>query len=619
MPMVADSLRTLTHALLLAAMVIAALTFGREILLPLALATVLAFILGPIVRQLTIWRLPRGLSAAISVGVAVLAIVSLSVAFSSQLLTLTGSLAAYKENLVEKVRVVTGSQTKGGALQKAAETVDALEKELKREVSGPAQQGGGVVVTREKSQSAAVRSQLVTLLGSLTTAGLTLLFTVFLLVQYQDMRDRIVKIAGTDNMSLTVAALNDAGSRLSQLFLAQALLNTGFGIFTGVALTIIGVPNAPLWAIATALLRFVPYIGGILAAIPPIILAAAVDPGWTMMIATTLVFAVGEPLMAHIVEPLVLGKRSGLSPLALIVAASFWTLVWGPIGLVLAAPLTMTIVVLGQYLPRFEFVTVLLGDAPPLSPSEEFYHRLLSSDAAAAYDQLMGDAENGSLSTTCDRIAIPALRQAARDLKAARLDEEQMEELRTTVIDLSDLVADEIASNRLQAGKGAPVRDADDKASPIVLLPARGAVDEIAARFIADLLSARLDAQVKAIERASGLMGVQTVRQMSGDKAPRCAVIISLGDPDLSFVGHIARRLQRELPDTSVVTFTPGASRNNIKRDAESLTPELVMPCQTMRELTEVIERSLGRDDDKAVAAQRANRLPAGETRRPAA
>ena len=243
---------------------------------------------------------------------------------------------------------------------------------------------------------------------------------LFLLLQYKDLRDRIVRVAGTDNMSETTAAMSDAGERPSDLFIMQTILNSSFGLFVGCVLMIIGVPNAPLWGVLTFVMRFVPYVGSYLSAIPPILLAAAVDPGWGMVISTLALFAIGEPMMGQFVEPFMLGKRAGLSPFAMVLSASFWTLLWGPIGLVLAAPLTLVVVVIGRYIPSLEFVTVLLGDEPPLSDQQEFYHFLLSGDAYGAIDQLEEAKETTPLGEVGDTIIIPALKLAAIDRRRGR-------------------------------------------------------------------------------------------------------------------------------------------------------------------------------------------------------
>ena len=241
------------------------------------------------------------------------------------------------------------------------------------------------------------------------------------------------------NLSGATAALDDAAGRLSELFLAQALMNIGFGAVVGASLWMIGVPNSLLWGGLAILMRFVPYVGSFIAAIPPILLAVAVDPGWGMAIAVLVIFLIGEPLMGHVIEPLLLGPKAGLSPFAMLASAAFWALVWGPIGLILAAPLTLTMIVVGRHVNGLKFMTVLLGDEPALSPEQQFYHRLLASDALGAAQQLEKASVDKSLIEIGDGIVLPALHLAAADFDRHQFDREQAQSILDTSIETSRL------------------------------------------------------------------------------------------------------------------------------------------------------------------------------------
>ncbi len=300
-------------------------------------------------------------------------------------------------------------------------------------------------------------------------AALTFLFVLFLLMQYKDLRDRVVRVFGVDNMTETTAAMSDAGDRLTALFTGQALLNAAFGVVVTCVLLVLGVPNAPLWGVVAFVMRFVPFVGSYIAAVPPVLLAAAVDPGWTKAIGTLALFAVGEPIMGQVLEPLVLGRRAGLSPFAMVLSTSFWTLAWGPIGLVLAAPMTLVLVVLGKYIPDLEFLTVLLGDEPPLSQQQDLYHRFLSGDAYGAMSQIEEVVEGSSPQAVMDTVVFPALKLAARDRKRGRLDSESMEDLESTIEDVITRSSD------------AKMPDEAD----VLFIPIRGRFDELAALFAA--------------------------------------------------------------------------------------------------------------------------------------
>ena len=549
MPLIANTLRTLSAALVTAAILVAALVFGREILVPLALAVISCFVLVPLVRWLEQRSIPEWLSVATVVTVVTGILLAASVALSSQLLSLAADLPAYKTNVVEKVRTVVGGSISTGIITRAIDAVESyqemLEDELKlapaklpEATEAPPDPNTKVIVAKTKDQSNGIKwSELTILTAPLTQIALTFLFTLFLLLQYKDLRDRVVRVVGTDNMSETTAAMSDAGERLSDLFITQTILNASFGFFVGCVLLIIGVPNAPLWGVLTFVMRFVPYIGSYISAIPPILLAMAVDPGWNKAIATVALFAIGEPIMGQVVEPFVLGKRAGLSPFAMVLSASFWTLLWGPIGLVLAAPLTLVLVVIGRYIPSLEFVTVLLGDEPPLSDQQEFYHFLLSGDAYAAADQLEEAKETMPLGEVGDTIVIPALKLAAQDRRRGRLDQESVKELEETV--------EEVLTTRW------PAKASDD--AYVLVIPARGAIDVLGARFAASALNESEPNSTKAVTQASGLTALSNYSSLTSDEQPQTVAIVSVSGIPEKQLKHIASRAEKTFPGSRII------------------------------------------------------------------
>ena len=225
-----------------------------------------------------------------------------------------------------------------------------------------------------------LRSIVSALLPPLATTGIVIIFVVFILLQRSDLRDRFISLIGSHDLHRTTKALDDAAFRLSRYFLALTGVNAGFGVAIAIGMSFIGVPNPVLWGIVGAVLRFVPYIGAFVAAALPLALAAAVDPGWTMVAETALLFIVVEGIAGQIVEPRLFGHTTGLSPLAIIVAAAFWTLIWGAPGLLLSTPITACLVVLGRHVESLNFIELMLGDRPPLSPVQSFYQRILASD-----------------------------------------------------------------------------------------------------------------------------------------------------------------------------------------------------------------------------------------------
>lgn len=611
MPLLSENLRNLSASLTVFALVIAGLVLGRDILIPLALAAVLAFILAPIVLALTKRRVPHGLAVS-GVLLAVIAVViGLSAILSAQMLTLTASLGTYRHNITEKFKVVTSAGQGNGVFKQALDAVDnlgrAIESEWQRptadaaptpvagqippvlpsatEAAPPADRAPSdapkaIIVEKPPENAAHYLGQFTALAAPLTYLALTFLFALFLLLQHSDLRDRVVRVAGTDNMTETTSAMSEAGERLSQLFLMQAALNAGFGLVVAIALAVIGLPNAMLWGVVAALMRFVPFIGSLLAAVPPMLLAAAVDPGWGMFIATVLVFAIGEPVMGHVVEPLVLGKRAGLSPFAMVIAASFWALVWGPVGLILAAPLTMSLVVLGRYISGLEFFTVLLGDEPALSPQETFYHRLLSDDSISAAQQLEDVAEEGSAFDVSDGVVLPALHLATMDQRRGRFDREGLAELRDTMGSVIGLVT-EPASDKAPAGSGAQ--------QDVLVVPARGMIDTAAADFVAAMLQRIPSLAPRASSGTSGLTALSDARTAIDKDELETLVLVTVGGIEPQQLQFIVRRAMRDFPTTRILVLDWG--RGLSARRASDRNSDIAVPvAATYRDLTDALQ-----------------------------
>jgi hypothetical protein len=288
-----------------------------------------------------------------------------------------------------------------------------------------------------------LRSLIAPPLSPLATTGIIVIFVIFILIQREDLRNRLIRLAGSHDLQRTTSALDDAAGRLSRLFLNQLLINTGFGVLIGTGLWLIGIPSAILWGILAAVLRFVPYIGSVIAAAFPLALAVAVDPGWSMLMWTAALFFVVEPAIGQVVEPMVYGRSTGLSPVAVVVSATFWTALWGPIGLVLATPLTVCLVVLGRHVERLAFLDVMFGDRPALSPPEIFYQRMLAGDPTEAAEKAEEFLKERSLSSYYDEVALKGLQLAQSDLDRNALDPARLIKIRDTVIELANDLSDE--------------------------------------------------------------------------------------------------------------------------------------------------------------------------------
>lgn len=596
MPLLSDTSRQLAAALTIAALVIAGLVLGREVLIPLAAATLLSFILQPIVSRLTALRLPRGAAVALVLLLLIGAVIGVTIGFSAQMLSLTASLPEYKQNIIQKVRAVTGVGRDEGTIKRASEAIESLGKAVEAEMSGgknasdkapnsagqigvgqpvaPAANDAGVApdargpTTAQKEPPKEVVvvkddhdgwKYVLTAAHPLASVALTLLLVMFLLLQHSDLRDRVVRIVGTDNLSGTTAAMSDAGERLSKLFLAQAFLNVSFGAIVAIALWRLGIPNALLWGGMTALLRFVPFIGSFLAAIPPVLLAAAVAPGWETFAMTVALFVIGEPIMGHIIEPYVLGDRAGISPFAMVASASFWTLLWGPIGLILAAPLTMVLVVLGRYVPGLEVFTVLLGDEPALTPAQEFYHRLLSGDGVAAGEQLDAAVVDGSIVSITDQIVLPGLQLAVADHRLSRLDREQIDDLRDTMRDVTALLPELVAASRKDAaGEETKTDAAGDRGVEVLVIPARGTIDVSAAEFVSQVIGASVAGTSTAVAHASGLTALSEARARLSEHPADVIVICAVSSLESQQLQFVIARARAIFPRTRILALDHG-------------------------------------------------------------
>src|SRR5262249_20441749 len=330
------------------------------------------------------------------IGVVLLAFVgifALGGIIAAQITELAGGLPRYQSTMREKIQSLRGATATSSTLERAADVLQDLGKELNKPKEPQAASGATLQVpattpeakpipveVRQPPPTALenVATLISPLIHPLATAGIIAIFVIFILLQREDLRNRLIKLAGSHDLQKTTAALDDAATRLSRLFLMQLAVNASFGVVIGVGLWVIGVPSPILWGILAAILRFVPYIGAVIAAVFPLALSAAVDPGWSMLLWAAALFVVVQPVVGHVIEPLLYGHSTGLSPVAVVASATFWTALWGPIGLILATPLTVCLVVLGRHVERLEFLDVMFGDRPALSPPEIFYQRMLA-------------------------------------------------------------------------------------------------------------------------------------------------------------------------------------------------------------------------------------------------
>jgi predicted PurR-regulated permease PerM len=422
-------------------LIVATLYFGKEVLMPVTLALLLAFVLAPLVNLLRRAHLGRVPSVLLGVTLGLCVVLAIGGVIGSQIAQLTTDLPQYAatvEAKVANVRNVTigrlaGLADKIGAQKaKPGTPADASPPASAQ----PAPTGAAVPAAAPISGSQPVEiaeRYLSRVLSPFATFGIVFIVAVFALLQKEDLRDRMIRLLGSHDLHGTTVAIDDGGRRLSRYFLTQLIINTAFGVVIGAGLLIIGLPNPILWGIFSALLRFVPYVGSLISAVLPITLAAAVQPGWSMVAWTAGLYVVAEGLTGQVVEPMVYGNSTGLSPFSVVVAAIFWSWLWGPVGLILSTPLTLCLVVLGRHVKKLEFLDILLGDRPPLTLTETLYQSILGGDADEAQDHAEIILKERSLGTYYDEIVVTAMLLAARDAEKGIIDREQLDRVRKTI------------------------------------------------------------------------------------------------------------------------------------------------------------------------------------------
>ncbi len=366
---------------------VAILYFGRPVFVPLAVAILLAFILAPLVRALHRWHLGRIPSIATVVLMAFVILFGIGMVLAQQVTHLAAALPQYQDTLAKKINGLRGMTAGRGTLGRASDVLRSLMTD-RREIAEQRAAPVPVEIQERIPASLEVIQRIISpLLDPLMTTGIIIVFVIFFLVQREDLRDRLIRLASSTDLHRTTVAIDDAGHRLSRYLLTQTALNAAFGVTIGGGLALIGIPNPLLWGILAAALRFVPYIGSFIAAVFPLALAAAVDPGWTTVILTAALFLIVELIVGQVLEPLLYGHSTGVSPVAVVVAAMFWTWLWGPIGLLLSTPLTVCLDVLGRHVEWLRFLDILLGSKPALNPAQSFYHRILSGNCDEEFEQ----------------------------------------------------------------------------------------------------------------------------------------------------------------------------------------------------------------------------------------
>jgi predicted PurR-regulated permease PerM len=434
----------------------AILFFGKEILIPIVLAVLLSLLLAPCVRLLQKVHIPKTIAIIGVVIVAFSLLFVVTAVVATTLTNLAGDLPQYESNLREKARSLKFATSGSATMERAANVLNDLRTELQQ----PDPNAPGAVTStkpipvelRETSFGPLdpIISVVSILIHPMTQLGIVILMVVLILFNKEDLRNRLIRLAGTGDLNRTTLALDDAGKRLSMLFAAQLMVNGLTGAIVAIALFIIGVPGAILWGVLTAVLRFVPYVGSFMASVFPIIIAAAIGDGWTLALLSAGVLISIEIIVGQFVEPLFFGKMTGLSPLAIVASAAFWAALWGPIGLILATPIMICLLVVGRNIESLDFFEVLLGSEPVLTPENAFYQRMLASDAVEAAELADSYLEEHRVDEFLHEVAIPGLLLANHDQARGVLPVERQ----TAIAHAFSEVLDEIIDDHGEDAKG---------------------------------------------------------------------------------------------------------------------------------------------------------------------
>jgi predicted PurR-regulated permease PerM len=573
LPTSADALSTLAElvpdlklmtGLVIASVIVTALYFGRDILIPLTLAFFLGFVLDPLVLRLKRWGLPRA-AAVIVVVAATLVLIGLAGLFlGNQVSALSAQLPTYQSNIKDKLRGLRERANAPGMFDGALKTFDTLKAEVDKAPAASAAADGGAKgsapplpppqrVQLEEGPSSSLQqavSWVNAFSGPLANTGVVLVFVVLILLDRLGLRDRLLRLWG-GSLHRSTDALDEAGARIGRYLTMQLLINLSHGIPVALGLWLIGVPGALLWGALAAVMRFVPYVGPMISALFPVTLAFAVDPGWSMVLWTIALIVALEVTSHNLIEPWLYGTSTGLSAMSLMVSAIFWTALWGPVGLIMATPLSVCLLVIGRYLPRLQFLDVLLGSRPALDTPTRIYQRLLAGDVEEAIDLATEQAQDGNVTSFYSETGLPVLRMATSDHASVATAEHR----HRVVIGMEALIDDLHEQYPAAAGTGPP---------SAVCIGGKWEVDSLAAKMLTHALSLagqhaqHLPAASVSADYVAGLelRGAQTICLSYFSHEPQAQA------------RHFCRRLRRRWPDVRIVLALWNAPAELLGEDA---------------------------------------------------
>ncbi|MBW6425852.1 AI-2E family transporter [Rhizobium sp. XQZ8] len=550
------------------------LKVGQEIFVPLALALLLTFSLAPIVSFLRKRSVPKIAAVILAVSSAFCAIALFSFVVGSQVANLAENIPTYQRNLVNKVHALSQAGAGNGMLDHLTKAVERVSAEMQNRAADSKNQPVPERSREPMLVEIVTRSDPIQTLGNLilplispfATAGLVIVLVIFMLLEREDLRDRFIRLVGLGDLHRTTAALQEAGGRVGKYLLMQLVVNSLYALPIMVGLWALGIPNAILWGLLTLVLRFVPYIGAAIGMILPLFLALAISPGWSLVAWVAALFLITELVSNNVIEPWLYGAHTGLSPLAIIVSAIFWSWLWGPLGLMLSTPLTVCLVVLGRYVPQFGFLDVLLGNEPVLEPQEKLYQRLLSGDPNEATDNAEEYLEENYLVDYYDRIGLPALLLGELDRQRGVMTDPQIDlfvsSARTLIDNLSEIADEEEGEEHIdeQQPRGTElpleVTLPDGEGRSILCIGGRGPIDDVVAAMLSQVLviqgAAAPTADYASLEIAK--LAVLPLDQVD------TVVVGFLNGSSKSHARQAIRRMKRAKPSLRVGILIPAAN-----------------------------------------------------------
>ena len=529
--------------------IIASLYLAQAFLIPIALALLLTFLLTPVVAGLERFKLGR-VAAVLLVVLFVFSLLGAGIwMVAAQLTSVANELPTYQNNIRQKIIDIRGAG-KNGALEKVKKTAQQVQDELGKESSSTPKPTEVIVKDQQSTPFWPLSSAVAPMLDHLAAAGLLIVLVVFMLIRRENLRNRLIRLLGYGHLTITTKAIEEAGRRMSRYLLTQALLNTSFGVAVAAALFFIGLPYAILWGFLAALLRFIPYIGATLAATLPTILGLAVFDGWFWPLLVLGVILGLELVNNMMLEPLLYGESAGISEVGLLVAIAFWTWLWGPVGLILATPLTVCVVVMSKYVPKLEFISVLMSDDRVIETDAVFYQRLLAMDRVEAKAIVESYLKAHPAEQIYDELMIPALSYAKRDLLRGTLtDTEEQEVFQIMRELLGELGAIKANANRTAEGECKTSLPAPATTKLTVLgCPARDEADEIALLMIRELLdSTQVDIEVLGDEAVAA----EILARIAETKPPMLCVA-SIGPDGLRQIRALCKRVRMRFPEIKI-------------------------------------------------------------------